>query len=432
MKVRCGCSIFRVRHRYFLFLLSLVAVCLLKLVYLKVTVWESTYIDPHGITGKLSGIHSHMYDVNCTAIYELDPVEIGKALELKQKVLVAVDDESTVSLTSDCPTFLKTRHYNSVAISAVEHNFPLAYSLVVHKNAPMVERILHAIYAPQNIYCIHYDQKSSPTFIKAMENLAHCVPSVFIASKLESVKYAHISRLNADLNCLSDLLRSEVKWKYVINLCGQDFPLKSNNELVRELKQLNGNNMLESSRPSKLKKQRFSFHHELKNVLHEYQSIPVKTAIAKDIPPHGIMVFIGSAYFVLSREFVNYISNNKVVKDFLAWSADTYSPDEHFWATLVRMPGVPGHIPRLTPDVTDLKSKTRLVKWNYLEGHLYPPCSGIHVRSVCIYGAAELRWLLNDGHWFANKFDPDVDPILISCLEKKLIELQHYYAQKLH
>ncbi|KAM9822201.1 beta-1,3-galactosyl-O-glycosyl-glycoprotein beta-1,6-N-acetylglucosaminyltransferase 4 isoform 5-T6 [Syngnathus typhle] len=95
MKVRCGCSIFRVRHRYFLFLLSLVAVCLLKLVYLKVTVWESTYIDPHGITGKLSGIHSHMYDVNCTAIYELDPVEIGKALELKQKVLVAVDDEST-------------------------------------------------------------------------------------------------------------------------------------------------------------------------------------------------------------------------------------------------------------------------------------------------------------------------------------------------
>ncbi|XP_061529167.1 beta-1,3-galactosyl-O-glycosyl-glycoprotein beta-1,6-N-acetylglucosaminyltransferase 4-like isoform X2 [Phycodurus eques] len=426
MKIRCGCYIHRLRHRCFLFLLCLVAVCLLKLVYLKVTVREGAYIDPYGLTDRLSGVHNHTYDVNCTAIYELDPVEIGKALEIEQKVIVAVVDESTVSLTSDCPSFMKTRRYDGVLISEVERNFPLAYSLVVHKNAPMVERILHAIYAPHNIYCIHYDQKSSPAFIRAMENLAQCVPNVFVASKLESVKYAHISRLNADLNCLSDLLRSEVKWEYVINLCGQDFPLKSNYELVRELRKLSGSNMLESSRPSELKKQRFSFHHELKNVPYEYQRIPVKTTLAKDLPPHGIMVFIGSAYFVLSREFVNYISSNGVVKDFLAWSADTYSPDEHFWATLVRMPGVPGHISRSEPDVTDLKSKTRLVKWNYLEGNLYPPCTGTHMRSVCIYGAAELRWLLNDGHWFANKFDPKVDPVLIKCLEEKLIELRHY------
>lgn len=60
-----------------------------------------------------------------------------------------------------------------------------------------------------------------------MRNLAHCFPNLFLASKLESVQYAHITRLNADLNCLNDLLeRSEVKWKYVINLCGQDFPLR--------------------------------------------------------------------------------------------------------------------------------------------------------------------------------------------------------------
>ncbi|XP_077418359.1 beta-1,3-galactosyl-O-glycosyl-glycoprotein beta-1,6-N-acetylglucosaminyltransferase 4-like isoform X5 [Vanacampus margaritifer] len=423
---RCGFYIHRLRHRLFLFLVSLVAVCLLELLYLKVTVWESNSGDPHDITDWLSGIHSHTYDVNCTAIYELDPVEIGRALELRQKALVAVDDEDIVSLTSNCTTFIKTRCYDRFQISEAERSFPLAYSLVVHKNAPMVERILHAIYAPHNIYCIHYDQKSFRPFIEAMKNLAYCLPNVFISSTLESVKYAHISRLNADLNCLSDLLRSEVRWKYVINLCGQDFPLKSNYELVRELRQLNGRNMLESIRPNELKKQRFSFHHKLKYVSHDYHRIPVRTPIAKDAPPHGLVMFSGSAYFVLSWEFVNYISSNKVVKDFLAWSADTYSPDEHFWATLVRMPGVPGHIPRSEPDVTDIKSKTRLVKWIYFEGHFYPPCTGTHIRSVCIYGVAELRWLLNNDHWFANKFDPKVDPILISCLEEKLMEQRHF------
>ncbi|KAK1892551.1 Beta-13-galactosyl-O-glycosyl-glycoprotein beta-16-N-acetylglucosaminyltransferase 4 [Dissostichus eleginoides] len=391
MKIRCAYYTHRLRHRCFLFSLTLLAVCLLKLVYIKVTVRDSVYIEPYGISVSLS----RRYDINCTAIYELDPVEIGKALEIKRKVIVDVDDDSTVRLTSDCQTFIRTRGYHEAPVSNAERSFPLAYSLVVHKNAPMVERILHAIYAPNNIYCIHYDQKSSPAFIKAVTNLARCVPNVFIASKLESVQYAHISRLNADLNCLSDLLKSEVKWKYVINLCGQDFPLKSNYELVMELKQLNGSNMLESSRPSELKKQRYSFKHELKNVPYEYRRLP---------------------------DFVNYISSSQVAKDFLAWSADTYSPDEHFWATLVRVPGVPGQIPRSEADVTDLRSKTRLVKWNYLEGNLYPACTGTHMRSVCIYGAAELRWLLNYGHWFANKFDPKVDPILIKCLEEKLME----------
>lgn len=425
MRVRCAYYAHRVRYRCFLFPLSLLLVFLLKLVYIKVTVRDGVYVEPYGITLGLSRTHNQRYDINCTAIYELDPVEVGKALEIKRKTIVDVDDESTVSLTSDCRAFLRTRGYNEVPVSEVERGFPLAYSLVVHRNAPMVERILHAIYAPHNIYCIHYDQKSPPAFKKAMENLAGCTTNVFIASELESVEYAHISRLHADLNCLSDLLKSQVEWKYVINLCGQDFPLKTNRELVAELKELNGSNMLESSRPSELKKQRFGFHHELRNVPYEYHRLPVKTAVAKDLPPHNIQVFTGSAYFVLSRAFVDHVSRSQVAQDFLKWSSDTYSPDEHFWATVVRIPGVPGHIPRSEPDITDLKSKTRLVKWNYLEGSLYPACTGSHMRSVCIYGAAELRWLLHYGHWFANKFDPKVDPILIKCLEEKLMEKRH-------
>lgn len=266
MKIRCAHYIHRLRHRCFLFSLSLLALCLLKLVYIKVALRDGVYIEPYGLNISSSRIRNSRYDINCTAIYELDPVEVGKALQIKRKVIVDVEDESTVSLTSDCQTFIRTRGYNEVPVSDVERSFPLAFTLVVHKNAPMVERILHAIYAPHNVYCIHYDQKSSSAFIQAMKNLAGCVPNVFISSRLESVQYAHISRLNADLNCLSDLLRSEVTWSYVINLCGQDFPLKSNYELVQELRRLNGSNMLESSRPSELKKQRFSFQHQLKNV----------------------------------------------------------------------------------------------------------------------------------------------------------------------
>ncbi|XP_026862058.1 beta-1,3-galactosyl-O-glycosyl-glycoprotein beta-1,6-N-acetylglucosaminyltransferase 4 [Electrophorus electricus] len=421
MKRRCV-GLLKQRYKFYPFFALFFTVCALKLIYVKISERNKFYIEPHGLTVRSSRAQANNDAIDCTAIYHLEPVEIGKSLEIRRRDIVDLDDESIVSFTENCPKYTKARGYNDIVVTEEERDFPLAYSLVVHKNMPMVERIIRAIYAPHNIYCIHYDQKSSRPFIAAVENLAKCFPNIIVASKLESVQYAHITRLSADLNCLSDLMSSKVKWKYAINLCGQDFPLKSNYELVGELKKLNGANMLETSRPSDLKKQRFSFQYELQEVPYEYQRLPVRTTHTKIPPPHGIEMFIGSAYFVLSHDFVHYVQTSRLVKDFLEWSADTYSPDEHFWATLARVPGVPGEISRSAPDVTDLESKTRLVKWNYLEESLYPPCTGMHMRSVCIYGAAELRWLLEYGHWFANKFDPKVDPVLIQCLEEKLEE----------
>ncbi|XP_076020229.1 beta-1,3-galactosyl-O-glycosyl-glycoprotein beta-1,6-N-acetylglucosaminyltransferase 4-like [Genypterus blacodes] len=413
----------RLRRKQFISSLwTLLAVCFLLVTFKYSSFTESKiFKSPH----TLQKVHTfHKYNINCLAIYDLDPVEVGKSLIIRQTQVVEEKDESLVNLTSNCPLFMKSRDYDSMLVSEEERDFPLAYSLVVHKSAWMVERLIRALYSPINIYCIHYDTKSSPEFISAMEGLSRCLPNVFIASKRVSVIYASITRLKADLNCLSDLLRSEVKWKYAINLCGQDFPLKSNIELLSELKRLNGSNMVETSNPSKNKEERFTFHYELENVSYEYGRLPVKTQQLKDPPPHNVQMFSGNAYFVLSRAFITYINTSKVVSDFLAWSEDTYSPDEHFWATMVRMPGVPGEVPRSQPGITDLMSKTRLVKWHYLEGALYPPCTGTHIRSVCIYGAAEMNWLLNYGHWFANKFDPKVDPVIIQCLEEKLQERQ--------
>lgn len=369
----------------------------------------------------------HRYNINCSAIYEMDPVEVGKSLVMRRTGVVEDTDQSLAELASNCSLFLQIRGYDKMCYSEEEKHFPLAFSLVVHKSAWLVERLIRALYSPGNIFCIHYDQKSSPQFISAMKGLAHCLPNVFIASRIESVFYASFSRLKADLNCLSDLLTSEVEWRYVINLCGQDFPVRSNIELVSELAKLRGANMVETCRPTEAKKERFSFRHQLQDTNYVYQKLPVRTEQLKTPPPHGIEMFTGNAYFVLSREFVLHVTSSDVVRDFLAWSEDTYSPDEHFWATLVRLPGVPGEVPRSLPDITDTMSKTRLVKWQYYEEHLYPPCAGTHVRSVCIYGAAELRWLLNHGHWFANKFDLKVDPVLIQCLEEKLDERQRRF-----
>ncbi|XP_057216243.1 beta-1,3-galactosyl-O-glycosyl-glycoprotein beta-1,6-N-acetylglucosaminyltransferase 4-like isoform X2 [Triplophysa rosa] len=315
------------------------------------------------------------YDINCSGIYDMEPVEVGKSLVVRNKKDAAPSDMKIVKATSDCDRFVVSQGFDAIQGSEFEREFPLAYSLVVHKNADLVERLLRAIYMPHNVYCIHYDQKSSDDFKSAMQGLTRCLPNVFIASKLERVQYAGISRLKADLNCLSDLMETEVKWKYVINLCGQDFPLRTNAELVSDLKMLKGKNMVESKKPGG-KEWRWRFHHVLKTDLTEYYESPVTTFEEKPPPPHNLEMFVGSAYFTISREFALFVQRSSLARDFLAWSEDTYSPDEHFWATLVRVSGVPGEVRRYKPDISELESKTRLVKWWYLEEeNLYPPCT---------------------------------------------------------
>ncbi|XP_076836857.1 beta-1,3-galactosyl-O-glycosyl-glycoprotein beta-1,6-N-acetylglucosaminyltransferase 4-like [Brachyhypopomus gauderio] len=418
-----GCISYRKTRRIvFFFLTSALVFFCVVIRYAKVN--EIKYLN--NVTEEKSAREdlslAQQHGISCSDVYELEPAAVGRALALRKQGVVMESDDSVVSATSDCALYL--RRYAQVRASEAERAFPLAYSLVVHKDAAMVERILRAIYVPHNVYCLHYDLKSPPAFAAAVRGLARCLPNVSVASRLEHVQYAGVSRLRADLNCLDDLTASPVPWRYAINLCGQDFPLRSNGELVRELRALGGASMLETGRPSELKKQRFTVRYVLQDEGGQYHPLPVKTTHPKAPPPHDIQVFVGSAYFTLAREFVTFVQRSPLARDFLAWSEDTYSPDEHFWASLIRVPGAPGGMARSDPDVSDVESKTRAVKWEYLENSLYPACTGMHVRSVCIYGAAELRWLLNGHHWFANKLDPRVDPILLDCLEEKLAERQ--------
>ncbi|XP_074523934.1 beta-1,3-galactosyl-O-glycosyl-glycoprotein beta-1,6-N-acetylglucosaminyltransferase 4-like [Halichoeres trimaculatus] len=367
----------------------------------------------------------HKYNINCKAIYDLDPAELEKSRIIREQHIVKDTDESLFNLTLDCPKFIRARGYDDVCVSKEERDFPIAYSMVVHKYAWMVERLVRAIYSPANIYCIHYDEKSPDHFKAAIEGFVRCLPNVFIASKREIVYYTEFSRVQADLNCFDDLLKSDVKWKYLINLCGQDFPLRTNKELVSGLKNLNGSNMLHSKQPRN-KASRYLYHYELKGSS-KYNKWLVKTHQLKSPPPHGIQMFVGSTYFFLSREFIVYMNSSAVVKDFLAWTVDTKMPEEHIWASLVRIPGVPGEVPRSHPDITDMTSKTRIVKW--VKNRRYPPCTTIYIREVCIYGAAEINWLLNCGHWFLNKLDPNVDPVTVQCLEELLQERRELFGR---
>jgi len=58
------------------------------------------------------------------------------------------------------------------------------------------------------------------------------------------------------------------------------------------------------------------------------------TGVKNPPAPHEIEIVRGSAYGIFSRKFVEFVLNDQRAKDLLEWSRNTYSPDEHYWATL--------------------------------------------------------------------------------------------------
>lgn len=149
----------------------------------------------------------------------------------KKNVGQPISDETYLNITTNCTSFQKSRGYIMSSLTKEEEDFPLAFSLIVYKDAEMVERLFRAIYRPQNYYCFHVDAKSPPTFYRSVSAIVQCFPNAFMTSRRINVQWGYFSVLKPELLCMEELWRF-TKWRYFINLTGQEFPLKTNLELV--------------------------------------------------------------------------------------------------------------------------------------------------------------------------------------------------------
>ncbi|XP_067913360.1 N-acetyllactosaminide beta-1,6-N-acetylglucosaminyl-transferase-like [Heterodontus francisci] len=314
---------------------------------------------------------------------------------------------------AECSRFQALLHYSRSPLTAEEISFPLAFIITVHKEFDTFERLFRAIYRPHNLYCIHVDEKSPGEFHRQLQRLQGCFGNVFLASRMVPIIYGGISRLEADISCLTDLLRFRTNWKYVLNLCGQDYPLKTNLEIIRHLKAFKGKNITPGILPPEHAKVRTKFVY--KQVLSASKSYVARTAKQKSPPPHNLTIYFGSAYYALTTEFVEFILKDQRALDLLKWSKDTYSPDEHYWVTLNRIPGAPGSMPSAA-----WEGNLRAIKWSDQKDH--GGCHGHYVRNICIYGPEDLKWLNEKDCLFANKFELHAHPPTLECLEYRILK----------
>jgi len=221
-------------------------------------------------------------------------------------------------------------------LNSAEEDFPIAFSMLMYKDAQQARRLLRAIYRPHNFYCIHVDENALAEVYSSMRKLSKCFKNIIVSSTRYDVRWGTFSIVQSEIQCMKDLIN--YYWKYFINLTGQEFPLKTNWQLVQILQAFRGGNDVEGSFKKAWrysKRYRVEWNHTRYHI--------GATEIEKPIPPYNIRIAIGSTHIAVSRGYVNFLLFSKVASEFLEWLNGTQIPDEMLFASLNHNPHL--HVP---------------------------------------------------------------------------------------
>ena len=388
-----------------------------------------------------SGLLTKVYpsiEKDCQLLWDGDMKEINKIQRRLTQWRNGVSDNKFLSsYLLNCSVI--SAEFNSFYVSQVEKEFPLAFLLNVHTAPQQIVRFIKAIYRPHNIYCIHVDTNLSTTFKEIIKKLSACLPNVIIPRKTYNIMYATIDQVDAIRSCYGELLNTNVQWKYAINLCGRELPLKTNRELVVMLKGMQNVNIVDpgvSLQDIHLSYQirRRGIHKLSRNPSPHFTNDPLGPV------PHNINLYKNNTFIAATREFVNFLLHDDKAFDFYLFSRDMKYADEQYFTSLNRLPEAPGGYHQLVAN--GMENNLLYVSVSYwVEGlfEVLPAIVSKYVsanercynkltyHSVCLASCADLYTIKHDfmdsGQvMFFNKYFEDYDHVVMDCLEETLIE----------
>ena len=351
----------------------------------------------------------HNVNINCSQLLNKNKTEI-----LAVKKSMALHGSANSSLVMYNCSWLKGYLSGNFYVSELEQHFPMAFTLVVHNSPDQVLRLLRILYRDHNSFCIHCDKTSPQNSI--FRRIASCFDNIVVPLVQESVVWGHSSILKAEMRCMEEMMKlrekQRWKWEYLLNLCGKEVPLVTNREMVVRLMNLKGRSHINFKVEGGKFFQRIKFGPKLNK-----DKTKIVSTIKLPKPPFDATRYFykNSGYHALSFPFVEHLMYNKTALEILQFYYKCQNPEEHFYATIFTMPGVPGGY-----------KEGEVVKQDMVNVIWHPSdCSGRFVHKVCILGAGDLASVvstINQDSFFHNKYFMEYDDSVMTCMEERYRE----------
>ena len=302
----------------------------------------------------------------------------------------------------------------------------IAYCVLAHKNPEQMRRLLRAVWHPENLYVLHYDKRSPKADQESVARLAEEFAGTRILPS-RAVFWGRFSQIAVQLAALKSVVESAAPWTHFINLTGQDFPLKSQGEILNILSAAADISFVSHFDPFdgihwQYPMDRLSRIHIDSPLLEALLTVPaigrrVKWALgwSNRIPtvpllrrrfPADFRYFGGSNHVILSRNAANYIVTDpkarKTVRR-LRWSGH---PDESVFQSVL--------LNSRFSEVT-VNDDRRAVFWQ--------KCTDSSPQVLTSADFGRLRHARSEGKLFARKFDVLEDSKLFDLVEHEFLGL---------
>jgi hypothetical protein len=277
----------------------------------------------------------------------------------------------------------------------------IAYVITAHKDASQLRRLLNSIYWPGNTYVIHIDSKAPPEVHEIAKEFAstHALSAVIPSDKIiwGSWRLARVQILG-----LERALTLSNDWGYVLNLTGQDYPLKAQPELAAILEQGDTTKSYMEVLPFK-----------------NASADPKKRLEHWWLPWRGKMhkfwrrtwpsfeVYWGSNQWAFTRQAAEFVARSEVSKHMQRTFRFSLCADELIFQNIMM------HGPMRD---TIIAEPMRKIIWN----------GGWHPK---VFTLADREELLGAKEWFGRKFDQAVDSQIMDLIDKELQSRTKQYSQ---
>lgn len=276
-----------------------------------------------------------------------------------------------------------------------------AHLIMVHNNPAQFERLFATIDHPQNLFVIHVDSKSSPDVHQAAARLANAHHNLHILPARD-VRWASWSVMEATLIAIDMLRTLDASWQYFSNLSGQDFPLKSQDNILASLQKTPERNYIHHfdplvnwvDGPDRIRYVRL----ELPGMKSGFAVPKLKWNRWKyylgETKYHG-----GTSYFTLTRAMCDQLLDSEKLPSYRRFFKHTFSSDEIFIPTFA-----------LNSPLKETVHNDDLRLIDFSEGNPRPRT----------WTTDHLDQLLTCGDFYARKFDPAVDDDVIAQLAQQI------------
>lgn len=262
-------------------------------------------------------------------------------------------------------------------------------------------RTLHALYHPHNFYALHLDLESPAAERQnlaaraANHSLFAMVGNVHVISKSNMVTYRGSTMVANTLHACAILLKKSGEWDWFINLSAADYPLVTQDDLLSAFSKLPKNlNFVEHTSRLGWKEKQRARPVIIDPGLYRTTKSEVFWANQQRELPNSFKLFTGSAWVVLTREFVEFCvwGWDNLPRTVLMYYANFLSAPEGYFHTVI--------CNALEFSATVVNHDLHYISWDA------PPKQ--HPRSLSVNDTAAM---VRSSAPFARKFDEN-DPAL--------------------